>query len=321
VNRILFRYIFPIFTILLIPVGLTAELPGLSSGNAEKEDKELAGRGVKFPIRLVVGGGEGQGGFIAPEFIGVDSEGNLYIAETHGATIGKWSPDGRILWEIDGREWGGDGFLAPGSIGVSSSLNLYLLDVGRREIFRLSDRGEILGIVQAGDLSDPRAIALTRTGKLVVYDGSTTKISVIAPTGSVLWSFRPEGFRSRKQVGMTVVDEEELCLYTRGANSLRIYHFMGGLKRIWKPTLPGGKGVRISSVDFDKDGRAIILDSDLPGLFVFDGLGNLLFDISDSLEEIGFKGPGDVRKWGDTIYVADVRGGRVFKIEIPSGTI
>jgi len=155
--------------ILIIPVGLAAELPGTSSSEAEKEVKEPPWRRVRFPTRLVVGGGEGGGGFIAPEFIEVDSEGNLYIAETHGSTIRKLSQDGRILWEIDGREWGGEGFLAPGSIGVSSSLNLYLLDVGRREIFRLSDSGEILGIVQAGDLSDPRAIALTQnreTGRI-----------------------------------------------------------------------------------------------------------------------------------------------------------
>ena len=319
-EKLLFRCLFSFFMTLLLSVSLTSELSGLSSEAVEIDVKGVRGKVVEFPCRLVVGGSEKDGRFVSPESIEIDSWGNLYVIDSHGATLRKLNPEGRLLWEINGREWGGDGFLVPRSIGVSSGLNLYLLDVGRREIFRLSDRGEILGVVLAGHSANPRAIALTETGKLVVYDGSITELSVIAPTGNVLWSFRPEGFRSRSHVGMAVMDEEEICLYTQGSKSLRFYHFMGGLKRVWKPTLPHGGRLKVSSVDFGDDERAFILDNDIPGLFIFDALGNLLFDISETLEVMGFKGPGEVRRWGDAIYVADVRGGQVFVVEIPPHT-
>jgi hypothetical protein len=270
------------------------------------------------PIRLVLGDDRSADWFGSPESIEIDRNGDIYVVDSHNARLGKVGRDGRLAWEIDGREWGGEGFLKPGTIGVSSGLSLYLLDTGRREIFRISSRGEVLGVIEEDSLADPRALAETERGKLVIYDAETAEVSVWGPTGGVLWSFRPSGFRSRSRVGMVLLGEEDICLYTRGSKTMRIYHFMGGLKRVWKPVLPDGSEPRIWSVDFDAGGRAGILDTDHPGLYTFDPLGNPPLDLSDLLKEIDFEGPGEVCWHQEALYLSDSRGGKLYEIRIPA---
>jgi hypothetical protein len=36
----------------------------------------------------------------------------------------------------------------------------------------------------------------------------------------------------------------------------------------------------------------------------------------ESLTRLEYKGPGEVRKMGEAVYIADVRGGKVFELKI-----
>ncbi len=308
-----------LLVLLLVPwsSGLSEDESPLISGAEANPGQVSPLVPAEYPYKVRVGGGEVEKPFVSPEHIQVDARGNLYVIDSHDTRLAKLDLDYHVIWEVDGREWGGDGFLIPYSIGVSSGLNLYLLDIGRREIFRLNSLGEIAGIVSETGLEDPRAIALTETGKLVVYDASSVEVAVYSASGILLWSFRPEGYRSKRNVGMVVRNEEELCLYVKGDGALRLYHFMGGLKKVLKPKLPGGNRLKISSVDFGRDDKVCILDGERPGLYLFDGLGNLIADLSGSLHAMGFQGPGEIRRWGDAIYISDVRGGKIYELKVP----
>ena len=273
---------------------------------------------LRPPSRRILGGDEPGAVLRVPGPIEVDRDGAVYYIDTHNARVGKVTPDGRSLWEIDGREWGGEGFLDPRSIALATGLDLYVLDAGRRQIFRVRAGGEIVGVVAGEGLSDPRALAATGTGRLGVYDGETSEVSVRSNAGGVLWAFPPRGFRSRTRIGLRLIGgEEEICLFTRGAKTLRIYHFMGGLKRTWKPAPPGGASVRGGSVDFDDGGRAALLEENRPGLLLYDRLGNPIADLGSVLEAIGCSGRGEIRWRGNTIYVSDPAGGSVFEIAVP----
>ncbi len=309
-----------LFSILLLHVYLFSREEGSSKSPlrevAEKTDGTRGGQPEKAFL-VIVGGGEEKNSLLTPEFIDVDREGNIYIVDSHNGKLEKVNAGGDVVWRVDGSEWGGDGFLHPGSISVADGFDLYLLDIGRRKIFRLNERGEVLGVVSGEGLSDPKAIALTESGKLVVYDGLAAEISVFSTSGDLLWSFKPVGFRARNRVGLVVRNEEELCLWTRGSGRIRIYHFMGGVKRTFEPMMPDGTALKVSSVDFDAAGRMLVLDSGMPGLFAYDRLGNLLLDMSEPLRDSGFAGPGEIRSRGRSLYVADVRGGKVLEMRAP----
>ncbi len=308
-----------LLVLLLVPwsAGLPEQNAPPTSELFVKPEKTPSDVPVEYPYKVRVGEDGSGRKFVSPEHIQVDSQGNLYLIDTHEHRLAKLDHDFHVIWEVDGREWGGDGFLVPYSIGVSSGLNLYLLDIGRREIYRLNRLGEIVGVVSEAGLEDPRAIVLTDTGKLVVYDASSVEVAVYSSSGPLLWSYRPEGYRSKRNVGMVVRNEEELGLYVKGDGALRLYHFMGGLKKVLKPKLPEGNRLKISSVDFGREGRVCILDGEKPGLYLFDGLGNLYADLSGSLHAMGFQGPGEIRRWGDAIYISDVRGGRIYELKVP----
>jgi hypothetical protein len=300
------------------PVGLAGEEIPPTSNTETNTGNTTPPLLSEFPHSVLTGNGEDGERFLSPEHIQVDDRGNLYVIDSHDTRLAKLDLDARVAWEVDGREWGGEGFLVPNAIGVSSGINLYLLDIGRREIFRLNSLGEIVGVVSTPGLEDPRAIALTETGKLVVYDASSVEMAVFSSSGTLLWSFRPEGYRSKRNVGMVIRGEEELGLYVKGGDVLRLYHFMGGLKKILKPKLPKEKQLKISSVDFGREGRVCILDGERPGLYLFDSLGNLLADLSGSLRAMGFEGPGSIQRWGESLYISDVRGGRIYELKVPA---
>jgi hypothetical protein len=255
----------------------------------------------------------------SPGPIEIDRDGAVYYVDAHRARVGKVAADGRRVWEIDGSEWGGEGFLAPGWLALTTGLDLYVLDTGRRKIFQVRTGGEIVGVLAAEDLTDPRAAAVTAAGRLVVYDAAATEVTVRSPSGGILWSFRPQGFRSRTRIGLRLIGgEEEICLYARGSSTVRIYHLMGGLKRTWKPSRPGGGAIRVGSVDFDAAGRAAVLENGRPGLFLFDPLGNPIADLGPALEEAGYAGPGEVRWRDGTLYLSDPGRGNVYGISVPS---
>jgi outer membrane protein assembly factor BamB len=92
---------------------------------------------------------------------------------------------------------------------------------------------------------------------------------------------------------------------------------MGGLNRIWRPVLPDGRRLEASSLDIDESGRVFILDGNVRVIYVFDRLGNLLLDMSGSMRDMRYKGPGDIRVAEGVVYLTEGRTGRVLALSLP----
>jgi NHL repeat len=144
--------------------------------------------------------------FNAPRAVGVDGNGNLYVADTGNATIRKLTPFG-TNWAsttIAGEpgNWGvfdAEGFTCPNSLVVDAAGNIYVADC-YRAIRKLTQSGSnwVLTTVagnsaQAGcqdgantnvQFITPAGIALDGGGNLYVADSDASNIRKLTPSGS-----------------------------------------------------------------------------------------------------------------------------------------
>jgi len=78
--------------------------------------------------------GEGDGKFILPHGVAVDSSGNVYVADLRNHRIKKFDFEGTFItkWGSHGE---GDGqFRSPSRVAVDSSNNVYVTDQGNNRI-------------------------------------------------------------------------------------------------------------------------------------------------------------------------------------------
>ena len=135
--------------------------------------------------------GSGDGQFLGPSGIAVDSTGNVYVTDNQNNRIQKFSSDGTFL-----AKWGtygsGDGqFQFPTDIAVDSSGNVYVIDEGNRRIQKFSSSGTFIskwGSEGSGDgqFLFPSGIAVDSSGNVYVADWSTNKVQKFSETGTFL---------------------------------------------------------------------------------------------------------------------------------------
>ena len=148
--------------------------------------------------------GSGNGQFISPHGIAVDSSGKVYVADTYNYRIQKFSPDGTFLasW---GSEGSGNGqFESPDGVAVDGSGNVYVTDIGNCmtdtgncRIQKFSPDGTFLTSLGSetplnGQFYHPWGIAVDGSGKVYVA-GYDNYIYAFTPDGTFLTSWGSYG--------------------------------------------------------------------------------------------------------------------------------
>lgn len=144
-----------------------------------------------------------QAQFDAPVGVAVDTEGNIFVADTYNDRVRKIAGDGRVS-TIAGA--GSPGFVdgqsetalfdTPCGLSVDAQGNIFVADTGNDAIRKISPSGEvstIAGSSQAADapydveseLDRPVGIALTHDGFLFVVSQGNGKIHRITPEGEM----------------------------------------------------------------------------------------------------------------------------------------
>ena len=156
----------------------------------------------------------------------VDVHGNLYVADTWNARIGKFDPEGKWLtsWGSGSDDLGDSrratitgstlaaneaeplGFFGPRSIVVDADGNVYIADTGNRRIVVTDSEGEYLyqwGYEgsEVGAFNEPASIAIDGQGNLYVADVWNSRVQVfqraeggqVSPIPVVTW--RVSGWR------------------------------------------------------------------------------------------------------------------------------
>lgn len=132
----------------------------------------------------------GAARFSGPRGLALDSEGNLYVADTGNHVIRRINATGAVttLAGTPGQSGSADGFTtaarfnAPTSLAVDSAGNVYVADTGNGLIRQITNFGYVATLPLAG-LLEPAAIAIDRAGNGYVADRLLHIIGTTTPTG------------------------------------------------------------------------------------------------------------------------------------------
>jgi sugar lactone lactonase YvrE len=152
-------------------------------------------------------------GLDAPQDLGFDSQGNLYVVSYNlGDQIHKFSPSGADLGTI-----GLGGLGLPWGLAIDSSDNLYVSDEIGNSIHKYSSTGTDLGVFAS--LSSPVGLAFDHDGNLLVVRNST-EIHKFSPTGADLETFAsiPNGLGAS---GICLDDEGNVYVTTGLGHGVR----------------------------------------------------------------------------------------------------
>ncbi|MEO8369645.1 MAG: SMP-30/gluconolactonase/LRE family protein [Candidatus Solibacter sp.] len=138
--------------------------------------------------------GDGQQGTRAsvnhPDGVAVDSQGNVYIADTLDNVIRRVAPDGIIstFAGTGASGYGGDNGPAtqarlrlPSGVAVDGQGNVFVADTGNNQIRRIDASGFITTVDTGGALNEPRGVAVDRTGNVYIADTGNHVVRRVSP--------------------------------------------------------------------------------------------------------------------------------------------
>ncbi len=154
------------------------------------------------------GGPASSASLSIPSGIGVDSSGNLYIADTGNVRVRRVSPKG-VIDTVAGEtinEFGGDGGPAgsaklnsPRSVTIDPTGNLYVADTQNQRVRKVTPAGIITtvagngtrgfsgdgGLAITAALADPYGVAVDAAGNLYIGDTGNHRIRKVTPEGVI----------------------------------------------------------------------------------------------------------------------------------------
>jgi DNA-binding beta-propeller fold protein YncE len=217
--------------------------------------------------------GTGNGQFLSPRGVAVDSSGNIWVSEGNKG-LQKFNSTGTWLFATGGIGSGNGQFNVPNGMAVDTSNNVWVADTNNNRVQEFNSSGTFLMIVGSngngnGQLSGPTCVAIDTGGNVWVADSSNNRVEKFNSSGSFLLTTGSSGngngqFSNPKGIA---VDSSNNNVWVTDLNNNRVevFNSSGTFLRIvggacghscsnGQFTLPSGVGV-------DSSGNAWVGDS------------------------------------------------------------
>jgi DNA-binding beta-propeller fold protein YncE len=126
--------------------------------------------------------GIGEGMFVGPQNLAVDSDGYLYVVDYGNRRILKFDPEGNYILSFGKQGWGFNGFLSPTGIACMDE-RVFVADGVSKQIYAFDSNGAYMATLVEEGLTGPESIRIFR-GRLLVAD--TSRVLLIDPDSAIV---------------------------------------------------------------------------------------------------------------------------------------
>ncbi|HEX8917954.1 MAG TPA: BTAD domain-containing putative transcriptional regulator [Chloroflexota bacterium] len=261
--------------------------------------------------------GSGPGQFNGPTGMGIDRQGNIYVADRSNGRIQTFSPLGAWI-----ASWGTPGsgplqFIDPSDVAVDFAGTIYVADGGNRRIEQISPSGQPLDDFPYIASS----VAVDRAGNIYATDYGHDRVRKIDRNGTVLaiWSGAPYGFQH--PAGIAV--DSRGNIYVANAGNDRIEKLSPGGTVLTSWGGPGSRPGRLNNpqdLAVDSASNVYVADTNNSRIQVFSADGRFERQVGALGDAPGhFRKPSGVAvDAAGNVYVSDYYHDRVQKLS-PAG--
>ncbi|MER3422439.1 MAG: hypothetical protein C4293_03615 [Nitrospiraceae bacterium] len=169
------------------------------------ESTEVMAIPSPYLIAMQIGGpGVGDGELNSPTGIALDTDGNIYVADTDNHSIQKFDKDGKFLTRWGGEPSAQEGqFYYPRGLAVSPEGDVYIADSGNNRVQKFDSEGNCTHAwgkfgfawrgADVGQFDVPWGIATDHQGNVYVSDTSNARIQKFQPDGTPLMKWGRDG--------------------------------------------------------------------------------------------------------------------------------
>jgi tripartite motif-containing protein 71 len=264
--------------------------------------------------------GTADGQFLTPRAIGVDSVGNVYVAEGNGNRFQKFDGNGNFLMKagIFGDVPGG--FVSPSGIAVDSAGNIYVSDDFTNRVSKFNSSGTYQSSIGPSGFLAASGVAVDSADNVYVSDANNHRIRKYNSAGTFLLQWGANGagngqFNGPQGLGIDASDN--VYVADTGNNRIQKFDSSGTYLTQWGTSGVGnGQFASPMGVSADALGNIFVADNGNSRIQSFSSTGtfNETFGVAGSGDG-EFSGPQDVA--ADTfgnIFVADTTNDRVQKL-------
>ena len=235
--------------------------------------------------------GSGSGQFRNPKGLGLDAEGNIYVADAHNHRIQVLDANGRFV-----RKWGSEGtqpgqFKEPWGVAVASNGDVYVADTWNHRIQVFDNEGRfkrqwgVFGeaTVPTGSgnlLYGPRDLVFDSEGYLYIADTGNKRVVKCDASGVMVGAIGGSGDADgemQEPVGLALAQDG--TLYVADTWNQRIQVFDGQLRFLRKWQVFAWDGMSVLNKPYlgvDASGNVYATDPEGYRVLKFDGRGELL---------------------------------------------
>ena len=282
---------------------------------------------VEFRFEAVfgeIGGGDGQ--FLNPEGLTLDTSGNVFVVDTGNDRVQKLSSTGTFLRAVGGPGWEDGQFNKPGGIAASKGLEIYVAD-GRNhriQVFNLNLRLlTVIGGSDAGgsmDLGTLGGIAVSDADEILVSDIDADQLVQIDTYSRVDRSFGGFGYGAgnlRRPLGIAIEGREVVYVCDSENDRIAVFDRFGNFQK----TMGEDILLQPSALCVGPERTLIVADTGHHRIVVFDldsgGVVGSLGGPNPGRGAMAFQFPRGVALGrAGRLFVLDSGNGRIQKLQI-----
>ncbi len=167
--------------------------------------------------------------FYHPRGMALDAQDNVYIADTGGSRIVKFSPRGEQLGTIGSRGTGAGGIAEPTGASPDPFGNVWVADSANSKLVRFGSGGSAdveIAIPKSGSLHGPK-VAVSSQGTVLVTDPESGRIYVIGSDGTTRAVIASEDLK--RPQGLAIIGNDRLAVGDVTLNHVVILEIPGGI--------------------------------------------------------------------------------------------